>query len=115
MPRRTAVTRWAGWMAELARDLGPEAARTLAEQCGGTRLYVPGTVSPRLVQLVGQRTAVWLVDRFGGQRIYVPVLDPRIDQARRARALRAMGMTVDAIARAVGRSHRWVERVLQEA
>ncbi len=106
---------WRGWMRELAVDLGEEAARALAERCGGTRLYIPGHVSPRLVQLVGQRAAEWLVDRFGGQRIYVPVLDPRTEQVHRAKALRAMGMTVDAIARAVGRSHRWVERVLQEA
>jgi len=101
------------WLGDLARDLGDEAARSLAQSYGGTSIYVPGSLSPRLVAMVGRDIAQWLVDHHGGQKLYVPMPDLRQRDAERARELHHMGTRPGDIARLIGRSERWVARVLR--
>lgn len=107
-----------GWLADLACELGTDAAEHLRSRHGGTEIYVPVRRSDAFVAHVGRADiASWLIDRHGGQKLYVPMGDGR-EEVWRARAeafeLRRSGLAHRDIARRLGRSVRWVRRALTE-
>ncbi|MGH7935374.1 MAG: helix-turn-helix domain-containing protein [Candidatus Binataceae bacterium] len=99
---------------ELIALIGEEAATRLIAAFGGTRLYVPH--SPQdgdaLTATIGLNAALKLACVYGGDRVDVPNPTPR---RTRIIALRSTGLTVDAIARALGCTRRRVFQVLAEA
>jgi hypothetical protein len=99
---------------ELDNLIGEEMTAKLVQAFGGTRLYIPHI--PRdgdaLTETIGLEAAVRLAEVYGGDRVDIPNPNPR-----RARIveLRSSGLSVDAIARALGCTRRRVFQVLAEA
>ena len=99
---------------ELIAVMGTPAAARLVAAFGGTRLYVPQTpdAGDALSGAVGHEAAIALAQIYGGDRLEVPNPTPR---RVRIAQMRADGMSVDAIARALGCTRRRVFQVLAEA
>jgi DNA-binding NarL/FixJ family response regulator len=99
---------------ELIAVMGIPAAARLVAAFGGTRLYVPQTPGPddALSAAVGHEAALALAQIYGGDRLEVPNPTPR---RVRIAQMRADGISVDAIARALGCTRRRVFQVLAEA
>jgi hypothetical protein len=99
---------------ELIAVMGTPAAARLVAAFGGTRLYVPQTpgAEDALSAAVGHEAAMVLAQIYGGDRLEVPNPTPR---RVRIAQMRAAGMSVDAIARALGCTRRRVFQVLAEA
>lgn len=99
-----------GSIARFAQIIGPEAAFELAENHGGTRLYVPHKIAgSELERRIGSAGAAALMARWPGEQIKVPV-------AREWRVVvyRLRGMTYDAIAVRLGIDVSTVHRILRE-
>lgn len=86
--------------------LGPAGLVKLAEQKGGTRLYVPAGDGSALAQEIGQEAARRLADRYAGFYIRVPLA-----REMRARQYRAAGASNAEIARRLGMSEAGVDRL----
>lgn len=99
---------------EIIGLIGHEAAARLVAAFGGTRIYVPQFPEPddTLSDSIGHHAALMLARIYGGDRIEVPNPTPR---RIRIIALRADGLSVDAIARSLGCTRRRVFQVLAEA
>lgn len=106
----------AGVLADLAEDVGRTGALALAREFGGTRVYVPESMTEdhRLAALLGVGPASRLSWRFGGETIEIP-LGPYSRQGMTTRAIErylADGKLTHAeIAREVGCTERWVRAV----
>ncbi len=114
-PARAATAAPRGAMLEeLGRAIGADGAARLVAAFGGARLYIPHCPEPgdALSEAVGHATALALAGVYGGDRIDVPNPTPR---RVRILQMRAHGVSVDAIARALGCTRRRVFQVLAEA
>ncbi|MGH8012834.1 MAG: helix-turn-helix domain-containing protein [Candidatus Binataceae bacterium] len=98
---------------ELADLIGEEAALKLVAAFAGTRLYIPHLpqADEVLAQTIGVEAARKLAAAYGGDRVDVPNPTPR---RLRIVELRSSGLSVDAIARALGCTRRRVFQVLAE-
>jgi hypothetical protein len=98
---------------ELIAVLGQDAAARLVAVYGGTRLYVPQSPSAddAVSNAIGHTAALALGRIYGGDRVDVPNPTPR---RTRIVQMRAEGIGVDAIARALGCTRRRVFQVLAE-
>ncbi|RUW41502.1 winged helix-turn-helix transcriptional regulator [Mesorhizobium sp. M2A.F.Ca.ET.015.02.1.1] len=93
----------------LLRMLGPAGLIRLAEQYGGTRLYIPASPERgKLVKDLGQEAAEKLSRRYGLDYISVPLM-----RELRAAHYRAAGMSNADIARKLGLSESAVNRLFQ--
>lgn len=98
-----------GAIARLAQLLGPEVAFRLAEQHGGTRVYVPHRpAGTELARLVGEDGAARMSERWPGEQIKVPVA-----REWRVVAYRCAGHSYDDIAVRLGIDIATVHRILQ--
>jgi hypothetical protein len=89
--------------------LGPAGLVRLAEQHGGTRLYIPATPERgKLADELGFETVEKLSKRFGPDYISVPLV-----RDLRARHYRASGASNADIARKLGLSESGVNRLFQ--
>jgi hypothetical protein len=94
---------------ELAELIGERAYVRLAEEFGGTRLYVPATIGPDhdIAKVVGLSAARILSERLGGAAtIRVPLA-----REARARQYRAAGWSNAKIARALGITETGVDKL----
>ncbi|MGH7988336.1 MAG: helix-turn-helix domain-containing protein [Candidatus Binataceae bacterium] len=98
---------------ELASVIGEEVAFKLVAAFAGTRLYIPQIPQEddALAQAIGIEAARKLAAVYGGDRVDVPNPTPR---RLRIVELRSSGLSVDAIARALGCTRRRVFQVLAE-
>lgn len=100
-------------MDEIVAALGARQAQALVEEFGGMRVYIPVVARPadRISEAVGLDAATALSRRFGGEKVDIP--NP---SARRKRiiALHAAGVADQEIARQLGCTQRWVQKVLHE-
>jgi hypothetical protein len=87
--------------------VGAEAALTLIETYGGTRLYVPKQPTKGLIELIDEGCAKALSEAWGGDTIKMP-----LGRAWRVLVYQARGMSYPAIARKAGCSEDTVWRVL---
>jgi len=94
--------------------IGIDRAARLIAAFGGMRLYVPHAPEPNdtLSELIGFDAACALARIYGGNRIDVPNPTPRGIQILE---LRASGVSIDGIARALHCTRRRVFQVLAEA
>ncbi|RRH98063.1 winged helix-turn-helix transcriptional regulator [Mesorhizobium tamadayense] len=93
----------------LLRLLGPAGLVRLAEQYGGTRLYVPATAERgKLAEELGIELTEKLSRRFGRDYLSVPLV-----RDLRARHYRAAGSSNADIARKLGLSESAVNRLFQ--
>lgn len=101
-------------MAELARAIGDEAARLLAQRFGGTTIYVPRQIGEHhpLHVVLGTEAAGRISQSYGDLRVYVPKQPERQERVRTLR--RARSLTVAAIAIETGYSERHVYRLCSE-
>ena len=94
--------------------IGPQAAQKLVADFGGRRLYVPHLPHPddAISASIGFQAASRLARIYGGDRVEIPNPPPRRTQIL---ALRAVGCSVDTIARQLRCTRRRVFQVLAEA
>jgi len=99
--------------ATLLSALGDEGFRALTKQFGGTRIYVP--IHPReddpLVRLCGWEAAAKAARRLGGEKIDIPNHAAR-RRRRQILEMRSQGCSCRAIAKGLGCTTRWVQRVI---
>lgn len=83
----------------LTRLIGPAMTWKLVERHAGTRVFVPlrAGVNQKLARDLSPAAEAALVGEYGGETLKVPLC-----KGWRARVYRARGMTVDAIALALG-------------
>ena len=103
---------------DLLNCLGWEAMESLARLLGGRRVYIPAdTLSPAIVEILGEFHAEQIRRLWAGTRIEVPVLSAvaaarRRDASRKhALAMLAAGRSVRSVAAATGLSPRTVRRL----
>jgi len=96
----------------LTKIIGADAALSMIEAHGGTRVYVPKDINQnsaaRLALPLPEARS--LGEAFGGEHILVPIA-----RAWRVRMYRAAGLTYPAIARRLGITERAVGRILTDA
>lgn len=102
-------------LAEIARVAGLKAALALAQEQGGSKVYIPRRApdSHWLVEIVGREAADRISELFGDQRVVIP-LGPERYYARAARVAAqklAEGKSLDAVRREVGVHVRTVSRI----
>lgn len=96
--------------AELLNLLGPDAFTRLAEQYGGTRLFVPATDgATQLSKALGREVAGKLAARYAGSYLRVPLA--REHRARQYRERQALSNAE--IARKLGITETGVDRLFQ--
>ncbi|CAN5533615.1 hypothetical protein BH09PSE4_BH09PSE4_14640 [soil metagenome] len=101
-------------MAEIARAIGEDAARSLARHFGGTTLYVPRVVGDHhpICAALGRASADQLADWAGGGPLAIP---KQAERRARVRELRAAGrLTIGQIAVQTAFSERHVYRLLSD-
>lgn len=99
-----------GAIESLAKLIGEEAAFRLAEEHGGTRVYVPHKAAgSQLAQLIGDEAAASLSREWAGIQIKIPVA-----RHWRVVAYRQFGYTYDAIAKRLGIDISTVHGILQK-
>jgi DNA-binding NarL/FixJ family response regulator len=98
---------------EIAQAIGTDAAGKLVSDFGGTRLYVPHVPEAEdpIAQSIGIAAAQELARTYGGDRLDVP--NP-VSRREHILTLRASGLTIEAIARALHCTSRRVYQVLAE-
>jgi len=91
--------------------LGEQATKTLVLSYGGSKIYVPIAPNPehRITKLIGAEPTAALCRRFGGEYIDVPI---RMIDRKRILELAAQDWSASDIAREVGCTRRWVDRIL---
>ncbi len=96
----------------LTRIIGADAALSMIEAHGGTRVYVPKDINQNSAARLALPLpeARRLGEAFGGEHIPVPIA-----RAWRVRMYRAAGLTYPAIARKLGITERAVGRILTDA
>ncbi len=96
----------------LTNIIGADAALSLIEAHGGTRVYVPKDINQNSAARLALPLpeARRLGEAYGGEHILVPLA-----RAWRVRIYRAAGMTYPAIARRLGVTERAVGRILTDA
>jgi Mor family transcriptional regulator len=94
--------------------IGDEAAVKLVKEYGGRKLYVPinSCEGHSIAQLIGVQPAAALSRRFGGERIDVPFRAMRRNDIF---ILAKAGVKSTEIARRLGCSRQWVDKVLNGA
>jgi Mor family transcriptional regulator len=99
--------------------VGVEAAHKLAQDFGGTRVYVP--VAPHdahpLARSIGTAAAAKIGASFGGEELEIPLIKSRAQRRRdreRIICLHRAGKAIASIAREVRCSERHVYNVLSE-
>jgi Mor family transcriptional regulator len=104
----------------LAQKVGAETLQQLAAKFGGTRLYIPHSLTSRsdLCAVVGLDAAQQVVAIFAGERIYIPI-DWELSLRKRGWReqviiLRAKKLSVSRIARTLGCSERHVYKVISK-
>jgi hypothetical protein len=96
----------------LTKIIGADAALSMIEAHGGTRVYVPKEINQNSAARLALPLpeARRLGEAFGGEHILVPIA-----RAWRVRMYRAAGLTYPAIARKLGITERAVGRILTDA
>jgi hypothetical protein len=96
----------------LTNIIGADAALSMIEAHGGTRVYVPKEINQNSAARLALPLpeARRLGEAFGGEHILVPIA-----RAWRVRMYRAAGLTYPAIARKLGITERAVGRILTDA
>ena len=63
-----------GSLGDVVDAIGIDATLLLVESLGGTRVYVPGRMTPQhaLVRIIGHRRAYALADQFPGETLDLP-------------------------------------------
>lgn len=99
---------------DLRKVIGPDAAIALIQHFGGDKLYVPITAheAHRITKAIGAQPAAALSRHLGGEYIDIP--SPREIRRERILAMAAAHTKPSEIARRLGCSKRWVNRVLSE-
>lgn len=95
---------------ELETVIGPEAFLDLAQAFGGTRLYVPATMTKEheIAVAIGMPAARVLSERFAPDVIRVPLA-----REARARSYRQAGASYAQIARRLGITETSVEKLFR--
>jgi hypothetical protein len=91
----------------IVQIVGAEAALTLVEAYGGTRLFVPKTPTENHIALLGDGSAKALSQAWGGEYIKVP-----LGRAWRVLVYNARGLSYAETARKAGCSEDGVWRIL---
>jgi hypothetical protein len=101
-------------LANIAEAIGGDAAEKLVQDFAGRRLYIPQTPGPddAISRSIGLPAARKLAQIYGGDRMDVPNPAQRRNSIV---ALRATGLSVEAIARQLHCTTRRVYQVLAEA
>ncbi len=100
-------------LTEIVEAIGDDAASKLVADFAGTRLYVPQVPEPEdpIARSIGLSAAQKLARIYGGDRMDVP--NP-VSRREHILAMRASGLTIEAIARALHCTSRRVYQVLAE-
>lgn len=101
-------------LANIADAIGGDATDRLVEDFAGTRLYVPQAPGPDdpISRSIGLSAAQKLAQIYGGDRMDVP--NP-VNRRNEIVALRATGLSIEAIARQLHCTTRRVYQVLAES
>jgi hypothetical protein len=94
--------------------IGYDAAVTLIEMYGGTRIYIPKTPNGRLIELVGEEAAAALSRAFGGDPDVRIPLCPRLRQLAAVKLYRE-GWGAGRIARQLRTTEKSVYAWVKEA
>lgn len=109
------MAEFTGILGEIEEIAGRDAAVILSATHGGrSGLYIPKSVTgwDWLSALVGLDAARAIAERFGGDYLSMPA---GVGIRARVRQLRSTGWTIYKIAKAVGKTERYVYKVLAEA
>jgi transcriptional regulator GlxA family with amidase domain len=95
---------------EIAALIGEAAALALAEEFGGSRLYIPSMIEDghRIAEAIGMPAARVLSARFAPDVVVVPLC-----RELRAAHYRGQGLSNGKIARRLGLTERGVERIFE--
>jgi len=100
---------------DLTQQIGLAATMKLIQQYGGTRLYLPKTLSPKheLLQLVGLTAARAIVGHFDDDRPHIPLASHALRRARnRAICVQAENISTPHLARQYGLHERSIYKIL---
>lgn len=107
-----------GVFSEIKELAGEEIAMLLVGQYGGTRLYIPDTLSPEhaLILLLGSEGAQQLADEFGGLYVEVPRAIKQLIAKRNSliAADHAVGLSQSQLARKYQLTERTIRTILAQ-
>jgi Mor family transcriptional regulator len=99
---------------QIGHSIGGDAADKLIADFGGRRLYIPIAPSPKgsITRSIGLLAALAMARVFGGDRLFIPSTSAHLRRRARILAMRADGVSISRIARALRCTERYVYKVL---